>query len=213
MGSYRKYVQIPKNWKDGHVFINIGAIKSCVYLWVNGQFVGYAEDSKTNIEFDLTHYVKYGKENQISMQVIKWSDGSYFECQDFWRISGVERDIYLYYTPSTYISDYQLNATLDSTYKNGILDLNLQISSKGNLKKQKQHHTLELIVEQGLPSTGATDPLQFKKAIYSAKCVTIRDSLTSISWEQLVFQDVPFGRLKPLPYLKSLLICLIPKEN
>lgn len=212
VGSYRKYVQIPKNWKDGHVFINIGAIKSCVYLWVNGQFVGYAEDSKTNIEFDLTHYVKYGKENQISMQVIKWSDGSYFECQDFWRISGVERDIYLYYTPSTYISDYQLNATLDSTYKNGILDLNLQISSKGNLKIQKQHHTLELIVEQGLPSTGATDPLQFKKAIYSAKCVTIRDSLTSISWEQLVFQDVPVWSAET-PTLSQITLNLLDSQG
>ena len=146
------------------------------------------------------------------MQVIKWSDGSYFECQDFWRISGVERDIYLYYTPSTYISDYQLNATLDSTYKNGILDLNLQISSKGNLKKQKQHHTLELIVEQGLPSTGATDPLQFKKAIYSAKCVTIRDSLTSISWEQLVFQDVPVWSAET-PTLSQITLNLLDSQG
>ena len=129
VGSYRKWVDIDKTWEDRQVIINIGGAKSCFYLWVNGEFVGYSEDAKTNSEFDITEFVKFGERNLIALQVFKWSDGSYFECQDFWRLSGIERDITLYAQPKTHILDYKIVADLDSTYKNGVLDVEVTVET------------------------------------------------------------------------------------
>ena len=129
VGSYRKWVDIDKMWEDKQVIINIGGAKSCFYLWVNGEFVGYSEDAKTNSEFDITKFVRFGERNLIALQVFKWSDGSYFECQDFWRLSGIERDITLYAQPKTHILDYKVVADLDSTYKNGVLDVEVTVEN------------------------------------------------------------------------------------
>ena len=129
VGSYRKWVDIDKSWANQQIIINIGGAKSCFYLWVNGEFVGYSEDAKTNSEFDITRFVKFGERNLIALQVFKWSDGSYFECQDFWRLSGIERDITLYAQPKTHILDYKVVADLDSTYQNGILDVEVVIEN------------------------------------------------------------------------------------
>lgn len=129
VGSYRKWVEIDKTWEDKQVIINIGGAKSCFYLWANGEFVGYSEDAKTNSEFDITQFVKFGERNLIALQVFKWSDGSYFECQDFWRLSGIERDITLYAQPKTHILNYKVVADLDSTYKNGVLDVEVVIEN------------------------------------------------------------------------------------
>ena len=129
VGSYRKWVNIDKSWKGRQVIINIGGAKSCFYLWVNGKFVGYSEDAKTNSEFDITKFVRFGEQNLIALQVFKWSDGSYFECQDFWRLSGIERSITMYAQPKTHIYDYKVVASLDSTYKNGILDVDVVVEN------------------------------------------------------------------------------------
>jgi beta-galactosidase len=129
VGSYRKWVEIDKTRENKQVIINIGGAKSCFYLWVNGEFVGYSEDAKTNSEFDITRFVKFGERNLIALQVFKWSDGSYFECQDFWRLSGIERGITLYAQPKTHILDYKVSADLDSTYKNGVLDVEVVIEN------------------------------------------------------------------------------------
>ena len=144
VGSYRKWVEIDKKWEGQQVIINIGGAKSCFYLWVNGQFVGYSEDAKTNSEFDITEFVRFGEENLIALQVFKWSDGSYFECQDFWRLSGIERSITLYAQPKTHILDYKIIADLDSTYKNGILDVEVTVE---NLEKFLNDKTFCLSVE------------------------------------------------------------------
>lgn len=129
VGSYRTWVTIDKSWHGKQIIINVGGAKSCFYIWVNGNFAGYSEDSKTNSEFDITEFVRCGSENLIALQVFKWSDGSYFECQDFWRLSGIERDIMIYAQPKTHIYDYEVVADLDSAFKNGILDLNIQIEN------------------------------------------------------------------------------------
>ena len=129
VGSYRKWVEIDKISEGQQVVLNIGGAKSCFYLWVNGEFVGYSEDAKTNSEFDITRFVKFGERNLIALQVFKWSDGSYFECQDFWRLSGIERNITLYAQPKTHILDYKVIADLDSTYKNGVLDVEVVIEN------------------------------------------------------------------------------------
>lgn len=128
VGSYRKKFILPQNWKGRQVFIHLGAVKSAFYIWINGVKVGYSEDSKLAAEFDITKYVKSG-ENLIALQVYRWSDGSYLECQDMWRISGIERDVYLYCTPKLDIRDFKTIATLDKSYKNGLLSVNTEINS------------------------------------------------------------------------------------
>jgi beta-galactosidase len=144
VGSYRKWVAIDKDYENQQVILNIGGVKSCFYLWVNGQFVGYSEDAKTNSEFDITQFVRFGERNLIALQVFKWSDGSYLECQDFWRLSGIERGITLYTQPKTYIYDYKVVADLDSNYQNGILDVEVTVE---NLEKFSKNKTFRLSVE------------------------------------------------------------------
>lgn len=126
VGSYRLKFTIPESWKDHDVFIHFGAVKSAFYIWVNGQKVGYSQDSKTPAEFKITPYLKPG-ENLLALEVYRWSDGSYLECQDFWRISGIERDVYLYAAPKTRIRDFFARTLLDENYKNGRLDLEVEI--------------------------------------------------------------------------------------
>ena len=105
VGSYRRKFTLPSKWEGKQVFIHFGAVKSAFYIWVNGKKVGYSQGSKTPAEFDLTYYVHPG-ENTIALEVYRWSDGSWLECQDFWRISGIEREVYLYTTPKVHVYDY-----------------------------------------------------------------------------------------------------------
>ena len=103
VGSYRRDFELPENWNNEIVKVHFGAVSSAMYVWVNGQFVGYSQGSKTPAEYNITDYVKPGK-NNISAEVYRWSDGSYLECQDFWRISGITRSVYLYSVPNVHIS-------------------------------------------------------------------------------------------------------------
>lgn len=139
VGSYRKTFSLDKSWSDHKIYVNFGAVKSAFYVWMNGQFVGYSEDSKTAAEFDITPYVSFEKPNLIALQVFKWSDGSYFECQDFWRISGIERDIFVYAKPKVNIYDYRVEAGLDYTFTHGILNVNVEIDNTINLKKSTDY--------------------------------------------------------------------------
>ncbi len=128
VGSYRKKIIIPASWDGRQVFIHLGAVKSAFFIWVNGKKVGYSEDSKLAAEFDITRYIQKG-ENLIALQVYRWSDGSYLECQDMWRISGIERDVYLYATPKLDIRDFKITSALDNSYTNGLLDVNLTVEN------------------------------------------------------------------------------------
>ena len=131
VGCYLTEFNIPETWKDRLTFINFGAVKSAYYVWVNGQFVGYTEDAKTNAEFDLTPYVKVGK-NTLAVMVYRFSNGSYFECQDFWRISGIERDVMLYSKPALNVYDYEIQAGLDKNYQNGTFAIKVKLQSNTN---------------------------------------------------------------------------------
>ena len=103
-GSYRRTFDLPKDWKGQEVFFHVGSATSNLAVWVNGKYVGYSEDSKVAAEFNITKYLKAGK-NLIAMQVMRWCDGSYLEDQDFWRFTGIAREVYLYSTPKTHIRD------------------------------------------------------------------------------------------------------------
>lgn len=126
VGCYVHEFMVPDAWKERRVYLNFGAVKSAYYLWVNGQFVGFTEDAKTNADFDITGLVKPGM-NKLAMKVYRFSNGSYFECQDFWRISGIERDVTLYSKPQVNVYDYEVHAGLDETYKNGTFAIEVSL--------------------------------------------------------------------------------------
>ena len=144
VGCYITDFRIPKSWKDRRVYLNFGAVKSAYYVWVNGQFVGFNEDAKTNADFDITPYIKTG-DNKLAMKVYRFSNGSYFECQDFWRLSGIERDVVVYSKPKLNIADYEVCADLDSTYKKGrfLICITLQNQTGKDLKKEKVEVTIK----------------------------------------------------------------------
>lgn len=128
VGSYRKTFELPADWKKKQIFIHLGAVKSAFFIWVNGKKVGYSTDSKLAAEFDITKYVRPGK-NIVALQVYRWSAGSYLECQDMWRISGIEREVYLYARPKLDVRDFKVQAGLTDNYTNGVLKLNALVQS------------------------------------------------------------------------------------
>ena len=121
VGSYRREIMVPEHWKGKDIIAHFGSVTSNMYLWVNGKFVGYSEDSKLEAEFNLTPYLKYGEKNLIAFQVFRWCDGTYLEDQDFFRYSGVGRDCYLYARTKKRIEDIRITADLDTEYQNGSL--------------------------------------------------------------------------------------------
>lgn len=126
VGSYRRDFDLPQGWDGRRVLLHIGAAGAAYYVWVNGRQVGYSEDSKLPSEFDVTAALRAGK-NNVSIQVYRWADGSYLEDQDFWRVSGIERGVYLLAPPPVWIRDFFAKAGLDAGYRNGVLDLDLSI--------------------------------------------------------------------------------------
>ena len=122
-GSYRREFELPEGWQGQQVLLHVGSATSNLKVWVNGKFVGYSEDSKVAAEFDLTKYVKKGK-NLIAMQVMRWCDGSYLEDQDFWRFTGIAREVYLYARPKVHIEDIVVGQ--DWKDGNGLLDVNVK---------------------------------------------------------------------------------------
>lgn len=129
VGSYRRSFRIPKEWKNEQIIMHIGSATSNVAVYVNGQYVGYSEDSKVAAEFDITRYVKPGQDNLIAMQVMRWCDGSYLEDQDFWRLCGIARENYLYARPTTHVEDVYLRPDLINNYKDGKLDVDLRLKN------------------------------------------------------------------------------------
>ena len=133
VGSYRKEIIIPAEWSGKEIFAHFGSVTSNMYLWVNGKYVGYSEDSKLEAEFNLTKYLKPGK-NLIAFQVFRWCDGTYLEDQDFFRYSGVGRNCYLYSRNKKYIRDIRVTPDLDSNYTNGTLNVALNLNGSGTVE-------------------------------------------------------------------------------
>ena len=140
VGSYRKDFNIPEDW-DGHrIAIHFGAVKSAFFIWVNGKKVGYSQGSKLPAEFDISEHVKTGN-NLLALQIYRWSDGTYLECQDFWRISGIERDVYLYAEPSIRVTDFWAKTPLDKNFKNGLFELEIDIRNDKIIEQKISVHT------------------------------------------------------------------------
>ena len=148
-GSYRRTFELPKNWKGKDVYFHVGSATSNLTLWVNGKYVGYSEDSKVAAEFNISKYLKPGK-NLIAMQVMRWCDGSYFEDQDFWRFTGIAREVYLYARPKLHAADIRLNAALENNYQDGVLNY------KVSLKRGKTDVAITLCDKDGMQIAQAT---------------------------------------------------------
>ena len=129
VGSYRRNFTIPKNWDGKDVILHFGGVQSAMFVWVNGEKVGYSEGSMIAAEFDITKYLKAGN-NSLSVEVYRWSDGSYLECQDFWRLCGIYRSVYLMARPKARINDFFAKALLENEYKDGALDLTVETSEE-----------------------------------------------------------------------------------
>lgn len=122
VGSYRREFSLPTNWTGQDVILHFGGVQSAAFVWVNGKKVGYSEGSMLPAEFDITKYLRQGK-NNISVEVYRWCDGSYLECQDYWRLSGIYRSVYLMARPKERVFDFFANTGLENDYKDGVLDL------------------------------------------------------------------------------------------
>ena len=128
VGSYRRNFELPGKWGGREVILHFGGVNSAYYVWINGQFVGYSEDTKTPSEYDVTRFVKPGN-NMVAVQVFRWCSGSYLEDQDFFRLSGIEREIYLYAIPKVHVSDFYLRGYLDNEYRDGIIKVDYNIKN------------------------------------------------------------------------------------
>ncbi len=136
VGSYRRDFILPENWDSRQTILHFAGVKSAMNLWINGKYVGYSQGSKTPAEFDITEYLHEGT-NSVSLEVFRLCDGNYLEGQDSWRISGIEREVFLYSMPNTHIKDFFVNADLINEYRDGklSLDIDLNRAERSKIKK------------------------------------------------------------------------------
>ena len=153
VGSYRKSFRLPPGWDSRDVFIHFAGVESAFYLWINGEKVGYSQGSRTPAEFNIKSFLKNG-ENLVAAEVYRWSDGSYLECQDFWRLSGIFRDVYLISREGAYIHDFWAKTELDAEYRDAELQLDLELRNPGEAESQMEL-TVELMDKQGESVFGA----------------------------------------------------------
>ncbi len=139
VGSYRRNFNLPTDWDGKRIFLHFDGIYSAAYVWVNGKYVGYTQGANNDAEFDVTDHVRAG-ENNVSVQVIRWSDGSYLEGQDMWHMSGIHRDVYLFATPKTYVRDHYITSSLnaDAAYTTGTLNVELTMNNREAQATEKQ---------------------------------------------------------------------------
>lgn len=179
VGAYLTQITVPETFKGKNVFIHFGAVKSFFYIWLNGKYIGFSKDSKTPAEFDLTPFLKEGT-NTLALQVFRWSDGSYLECQDMWRMSGINRDVYIYARPQTYVRDFFAKGNLTDNYTKGNLEIDILFNklSSDDFEKYKIQINLYDKLYPAKPVSSETisldqalkkDSLHYEKAIPKVK--------------------------------------------
>ena len=183
VGVYRRDIEIPADWLERDIFLNIDGAKSGVYVYINGQEVGYSEDSKNTAEFRINPYVKAGK-NVLTLKIYRWSTGSYLECQDFWRISGIERDVYLWSQPKTALKDFRVISTLDDQYKDGIFTLSMDLRNNSSQPAQltalyelldREGKVVATSSEQIHLKAGGVETVNFQKTLPDVRTWTSED--------------------------------------
>ena len=206
VGVYRRDIEIPASWDNRDIYLHIGGAKSGLYVYLNGKEVGYSEDSKNPAEFLINKYLQPGK-NVLTLKIFRWSTGSYLECQDFWRMSGIERDVFLWSQPKANIQDFRVVSTLDDTYTNGIFKLavdlknhtqetkNLNVGyelldAKGNLVTSEAN---DIWVSPASPQTASFEYDLKNVAPWSAEHPNLYKLLMTIKEEGKVIEVVPFN--------------------
>lgn len=203
VGSYKRTFEVPAEWDGNDIILHFGAVSSCLNLWINEQFVGYSEDSKTPAEFNITKYLKSG-ENTMAVEIFRWSDASYLEDQDFWRLSGITRDVYLKARGKQALTDFHVGSNLDDTYTNGLFSLNAEFANQGQLTIEATLYDGEKVVKEFSETTNGTS-VNFKAEIPNVKqwsaeipnlyelIITLKDGEKVI---EVVRQDVGFRRIE-----------------
>jgi beta-galactosidase len=171
VGSYRRDVDIPAQWTGSDIILHIGAAGSAYYVWVNGQKVGYSEDSKLPSEFNVSRFVHPGR-NVIAIQVYRWSDGSYLEDQDFWRVSGIEREVFLMSAPKTRVRDFFVHAGLGNSYRDGKLTVDAAVTPSSRATKVRV-----LLLGQGRPVLELSQPVP---AASKERTVSLQGTLPNV---------------------------------
>ena len=206
VGVYRRDIEIPASWDNRDIYLHIGGAKSGLYVYLNGKEVGYSEDSKNPAEFLINKYLQPGK-NVLTLKIFRWSTSSYLECQDFWRMSGIERDVFLWSQPKASIQDFRVVSTLDDTYTNGIFKLavdlknhtqetkNLNVGyelldAKGNLVTSESN---DIWVSPAAPQTASFEYDLKNVAPWSAEHPNLYKLLMTIKEEGKVIEVVPFN--------------------
>jgi len=150
VGSYKRTFSVPESWMDRQIFLHFGGVKSAFYVWVNGKKVGYSQGSKTPAEFNVTSLIQKG-ENDLAVEVYRWSDGAYLEGQDYWKVSGIERDVKLVSTPSVMIRDFFCSAGLDPSYQNGQAKVRTSLANLSEGSAVSYHLQFDLFNQDGEP--------------------------------------------------------------
>jgi beta-galactosidase len=158
VGSYKHDFTVPAEWKGKRIVLQFGGVNSAAYYWLNGVKLGYSEDAKTPVEFDITDKLKDG-ENTLAVEVYRWSDGSYLEDQDFFRLSGIERDVYLYATPKVHLYDYFVQTDLINDYSDAVLSVTVDVQNSYP-GFQSGEHTVEMILTDKSNKTIATGKIK-----------------------------------------------------
>lgn len=172
VGCYRRWFTLPEGWSNRQVFLNFDGVNSAFYVWINGSFVGFSKVAHMPAEFDITSHLVNG-ENLIAVMVYKWSDGSYLEDQDFWRLSGIFRDVYLLGAPKTHIRNLVAHAELDDTYTNGSLKLDVQAVNYGDKPAELTLKTKLLYKNRAVKETEAPLPLTTDGPTALSLCIDV----------------------------------------
>jgi len=202
VGSYKREFSIPKTWNNREIFIYFGGVKSAFYLWINGQKVGYSQGSMTPAEFNITKYLKRGK-NQVAVEVYKWSDGSYLEDQDFWFLGGIFRDVFLYSKPKIHIWDYFARCDFDENYKDA--EIKLRVNLRNFLEKNISKYKIEVSLLNEKKEAEGSSPLLVSHVKMSS------DSEHTLDLETIVKEPKKWSA--ETPNLYHLLIKLIDPKG
>lgn len=207
VGVYRREFEIPEEIrKNREVYLHIGGAKSGLYVYINGKEAGYSEDSKNPAEFAINKYLKPGK-NTLTLKIFRWSTGSYLECQDFWRISGIERDVYLWSQPKIAVHDFRVTSTLDDAYRNGIFCLEVEVRNTARETK-KAEVSYELLDQDKKAVASSASPLELSPATalqtvsfngilenvskWSAETPSLYDLLITVKTDGVVNEVIPY---------------------
>ncbi len=192
VGSYRYFFKIPKEWEGKNIFIHFDGVQSAFYLWINGKKTGYSEGSRTPAEFNITNYLNNG-ENLIAVEVLRWSDGSYLEDQDMWRLSGIFRNVYLFAVPEVHIRDFEITTDTDNNYTRWKLKVIAKVKNYSNIPYKKVRVKCEIFDEKG-------NPLNIKNSLENRTMFLAPSAESILKMETIIINPKKWSAEKPNLY-------------